>query len=278
MVVSSIDRISDVQLAQAQRFVNADERAISRLADKNYEGKYKQSDKNFGKAMNAVAVALPALGFASGLAKGRSIAGSLKIAAHWAGFLIAGKLVTKGLSSAEEHSSKVRKAEKKYPVMTTLAKASAVLGVAWGADVGINKLAQNETVGRKVKGKILDALLCSEIVKNNVSDMASRVGNHIPKGIKDGFNKVMGSEIAETAMKAGKSAGSYVLRHAPDIAIIGAFAALVGKSASMTRNYNDERARIKYAQFETAKELTNYYSKENEELKSQLDFVSSSVM
>ena len=275
MAVESINGYSDRQIAKAQRFINADDKAVTRIAAKNYRKHYGEADKKFGKTMNVITASLPALAFVAGIANKRSVGNSLKVAAEWTAILAAGKLAAEGVSALKDKSKTARKAEKKAPVLTSLAEIGTVFGAAYGALYGVRKAAQNSTVRSVVERGISD--VSTKVGGLNLAQKAGELYSKTPEVLQQGISKVLSTNVAQKVLGTGKEVGMAALKSAPTLAVAAIVGGVVAKSVSIAKNFTDEKARIKNAQFETAKTMVNGLVDENKDLKNQLE-VATSIM
>ena len=273
MVVSSINGATDRQIAQAQRFVNADERALNRLAVKNYNKENKKADKSFSKKVGLAIYSTPIVALASGLALKNGVGPSAKVAAKWVMPLAAGATIFGLDNKLNKLSPKYRKAENKHPGLFT----TGVLGTAIAGMIGGEKLidkAYNSI--EKANPNIFTRM------DEGLSSFASKIKmpKAVSKKVKDldllskipGKDKIAGvftSDAAKAAKETLGNVGKSALANAPELVAGIALAAIVGKVLSTSAKLHNEKTKLHNAQFETAKELTNYYSAENKSLKKE---------
>ena len=275
MAVESINGYSDRQIAKAQRFVNADDRKVTRLAAKNYRKHYGEADKKFGKTMNVLTASLPAMAFVAGVANKRGVGSSLRVAAEWTAMLAAGKLAAEGMFALKKNNKTARKAEKKAPILTSLAEIGMVFGAAYGAMYGVRKVAKNPTVRSVVERGITD--VSTKVGGLKLAQKAGELYSKTPEVLQQGISKVLSTNVSQRVLGAAKEVGMAALKSAPTLVVGAIVGSVVAKSVSIAKNFTDEKARIKNAQFETAKAMVNGLVDENKDLKTQLE-VATSIM
>lgn len=279
MVVSSINGATDRQIAQAQRFVNADERALNRLAIKNYNKENKKADKSFGKKVGLAIYSTPLVALASGLALKKGVMQSARMSALWAMPLVAGATVFGLDNKLNKVSPKYKKAENKYPGLFTMGTLGAAIAGMIGGEKLVNKgfdaLMENKGAQNCVKriealpGLIKSTVKMPEKLQN--LDLMSKIPG------KDKIAAVFTSDSAKAIKTTLGSVGKSALSHAPELVAGITLAAIVGKVFSTSAKLHNEKVKLHNAQFETAKELTNYYSAENKSLKKENAELTSAV-
>lgn len=279
MSIQSVGNNVDVQRAKAEKFVNASDNTINRLARKNYNKLYREEDKKFDKHVSTTLKTLPFVAVASGLAMGKGKKGALMSGLSWGMALVAPSLVA-GANKAFVKNPKVAKAEKEHPITALTANVVASIGAYMGLTSLADKVLttpKNIEAGKAMFGKASDAL---KVVAEKVAPLAEKV--KMPEFAKNAISKVKVPESVKTAVKTAvespvaKSVGSFakdlgkgLVKNAPTLIVLGTMGALIGKGVADARKYSGIKAEIKDAQFNTAKNLVNAYSAENAELKAE---------
>lgn len=275
MSIQSVGNNVDIQRAKAEKFVNASDSTINRLARKNYNKLYSEENKKFDKRVVTTLNTLPFIAVASGLAMGKGKKGSLMSGLSWSMALLAPSLVASA-NKAFVKNPKVAEAERKHPVTTLAANVAASVGAFMGltslADKalahpkvakGLNNLSNNasEAFGA-LKGQA-QTLLKKTKISGAVTGLMMKADMATPKVVKDALNSPVAKGVGEFARNLGKG----LVKNAPTLVVLGTVGALIGKGMADAKKYSGIKADIKDAQFNTAKNLVNAYSAENKELK-----------
>lgn len=278
MSIQSVGSQMDVQRAKAEKFVNASDRTINRLASRNYNKLYKEEDKNFNKRVVTTLNTLPAVAVVSGLAAGKGKKGALLSGLGWSFALIAPALVGAANKSLVKNNPKLEKAERKHP-LTALAGsvAASVAGYMGLASIADKVLANPKvaTVGKNIAGKANNVLNAAKtaafgfIKKTKIREAVVATAMSIPKPIVDGAAKIAKNPVVKNVGSFVKNAGKSVASNAPMILTLATLGAVVGKAFSDASKFTAIKKDIKDAQFNTAKNLVNAYSAENKELKAE---------
>ena len=83
MSIQSVGNQMDIQRAKAEKFVNASDKTIDRLARKNYNKLYSEDDKKFNKRVGTTLKTLPLVAVASGLAMCQGKKGAVLSGLSW---------------------------------------------------------------------------------------------------------------------------------------------------------------------------------------------------
>ena len=268
---------TDRQKAKAQKFINASERDVSKMASKQYNKKYKAEDKKFAKNMGMAMNSVPLIAVASGLLSKKGTAASLRQGAEWGLALLAPKTIDKINNKAVKSSPKLKQAEKNHSGLTFLTTITASVGAFLGASALLDKGLKNPKVKDFGENVAKGAKETFKGLKNPVKlspEMSKKLNNitskiKVPEFAKPTIKKLRNSEtagkIAQGTMKLGKK----LVKNAPVIAVLGIGAALVGRSVSDAGKYAGIRQNIKNAQLDKARELIGAYSEENNALKEE---------
>lgn len=272
---------AEVSRAKAEKFVNASDKTIDRLAKRNYNKLYREEDKKFDKQVSTTLKTLPLVAAASALALGRGKKGALMSGLSWGMALAAPSLVA-GANKAFVKNPKVAKAEKKHPVATFAANVAASVG----AYIGLTSLAEKAMahpkvaeLGKAVSGKagaamaaiskkvapLAEKVKMPEFAKNAISKVK------VPESLKNAAKTVFESPAAKNAGEFAKTLGKNLVKNAPTLIVFGTIGAILGKGVADSKKYSGIKGEIKDAQFNTAKELVNMYSAENTALKARCE-------
>lgn len=287
MTISSVNGANlDVSREKAVKFVNADDKTINRMARMGYNKVYGERNKKFDKRVNTTLNTLPVVAFASSLAIGKGMKGSLLSGLSWGLAFAAPTIVGAINNKVAEASPKLAKAERKHPVATLLTNVAASVGAFFGMTALANKVINNKKVGEmatkvgeKVSPTINKAVETitnkgNEILKKTkvdeaIKNMTEKVGKKVPESFKKGVTELKSHNIYKQTTAAIKKGGKYIVKNAPSILVFGTLGALAAKSISDAQKMKDIKNGIKEAQFQTAKALTNDLNAENKELKAE---------
>lgn len=280
MSISALNNSNvEVSRAKAEKFVNASDKTVDRLARRNYNKLYREDNKKFDKQVVTTLNTLPFVAVASGLAAGKGKKGALMSGLSWGMALLAPSLVA-GANKAFVKNPKVAKAEKEHPMATLT--ASIVTSV--GAYMGLTSLADKAMVhpkvaelGNKVAGKAGEAMTA---ISKKVAPLAEKVKMpefaknaiskiKVPKFAKKGMEYLAKNPVAQEVAGFAKNLGKGIAKNAPTLVVFGTMGAMLANSIASAKKYSGIKAEIKDAQFNTAKNLVNAYSAENAELKAE---------
>lgn len=278
MSIQSVGNQVDIQRAKAEKFVNASDKTINRLARKNYNKIYSEEDKKFDKRVDTTLKTLPFVAVASGLAAGKGKKGALLSGLSWGLALVAPSLVAKTNKIFVEKNPKVAKAERKHPVAALTANVAASVG----AFLGLTSLADNALANPKVAklgntvagkaGEALNAVKTASVgllKKTKIPETIVAGMMNIPKPVMDGAEKIAKNPIVNKLGGLAKNLGKGLAKNAPTLLVFGTIGAIIGKGVADARKITGIKSEIKDAQFNTAKNLVNAYSAENAELKAE---------
>jgi len=280
--VSMTGTSTDNRYAHAEKFVNASDKTISRMASRQYNRKYSADDKKFSKRAGFAMNSIPVLAVAAGLAAGKGSAASLKQGVEWGLALLAPKAVDAINNKVVKSSPKIKSAEKHHPAAAFLGEAVASVGAFFGASALMNKAADSPKVA-KVGGKIIsnmqnklkpaaDKVIKSKFVRNKVLDAVAGfelAKSYIPDSVKNAAKSVAESPVMNKIGNVTKRITKSALKNAPVLTVAGVGVALIANSLSQANKYSSIKSDIKTAQFNTAKELVNAYSEENKALREE---------
>ncbi len=283
---------TDRQKAKATKFVNADNRELTKLAYNINDRKYR--DNKFAKNIVRVTAALPLIGAAvvaattKGKVSTRTIAGA-KSFIKTAGAMAVGVGVIKANNKIADNSPKVKRAERKHPILTlagltafatasvtALAAGAAKVSpkaaeklVSLGKRIKLDKFAQKldkapEAI-RKVASNIKQQVSLPKGVKENLSKIAKNI--KVPQILKDGYSQIANAKSTKAVLNTMKKAGSAMLRNPVTTASAVIGAAIVGHVVKKSVETAQTKTKLKEAQLKTANQLIDAYSKENESLK-----------
>lgn len=278
MSIQSVGNQMDVQRAKAEKFVNASDKTISRLARKNYNKLYSEEDKKFDKRVGTTLKTLPFVAVAGALAAGKGKKGALLSGLSWGLALVAPSLVGAANKNLVKNNPKLERAERKHPVAALTANVAASVGAFMGLASIADKVLANPKVaelGKNLAGKannVLNAAKTSTfglIKKTKIREAIVAAAMNIPKPIVDGATKIAKNPVVKNLGGFAKNLGKGLAKNAPTLLVFGTVGALIGKGVSDARRYSGIKAEIKDAQFNTAKNLVNAYSAENAELKAE---------
>lgn len=279
MSIQSVGNQTDIQRAKAEKFVNASDKTINRLARRTYNRMYGEENKKFDKRVGTTLKTLPLVAVASGLAMKQGARGSLLSGLSWGLALAAPALVGAANNSLVKNNPKLEKAERKNPGKTLLANVAASVGAFFGLTSIANGVLANPKVadlGGKVANRAGEVLgkakgpVQSFLKKTKIADAAigaSMFASTIsfPKPVA----KVLETPAAKTIGSAVKNVGKYVAKNAPTLLAFGTIGAILGKGVSEANKMRAVQSGIKEAQFNTAKALVNSYAAENAELRAE---------
>ena len=264
---------TDRATAKAIRFVNADNQTVTRLAKRNYYHEHGEADKKFGKVSNTLFKSIPVVAVASSLILGKGIKSAAKSGAFW-GMMFAAPAVVHGVDKAIKSHS-----DNKNAGMSSLTKFALSIGGFFAGNAVINKFSQNKKVNEVADNiisksqerfaKISDSIKIPKNVTNKFNEVKNTVKDKVkvPEFAKNVINKAKNSEVLNKVAKESLSVGKKALKYSPDILLWGTLAAAVIKGASVANKISHEKAEIKEAQFNTAKDLANKFGEENLVLK-----------
>ena len=279
MSIQSVGNQTDIQRAKAEKFVNASDKTINRLARKTYNRMYGEENKKFDKRVGTTLKTLPLVAVASGLAMKQGARGSLLSGLTWGLALAAPALVGAANKSLVKNNPKLEKAERKNPGKTMLASMAASVAGFIGLNSIANSVLANPKVadlGGKVANRAGEVLgkakgpVQSFLKKTKIADAAIGASMFastisLPKPVA----KVLETPAAKTIGSAVKKAGKYVAKNAPVLLVFGTLGAVLGKGVSEANKMRAVQSGIKEAQFNTAKALVNSYAAENAELRAE---------
>lgn len=281
MSIQAVGNQVDISRAKAEKFVNASDNTINRLARRNYNKLYSEEDKKFDKRLSTTLKTLPFVAVASGLAMGKGKKGALLSGLSWGMALVAPSLVA-GANKAFVKSPKVAEAERKHPIATLTASIAASVGAFVGLTSIADKVLSNPRLmnkGKKMVAPVVDAVekfadkaVCPKFVRDGVAKLGNAktaIINKIPASVKDGAKALVESPVAKSVGGFVKNLGKGLVKNAPTLVVLGTVGALIGKGMADARKYSGIKADLKDAQFNTAKNLVNAYSAENKELKAE---------
>ncbi len=279
MSIQSVGNNVDIQRAKAEKFVNASDNTINRLARKNYNKLYSEENNKFDKQVSTTLKTLPFIAVASSLAMGKGKKGALMSGLSWGMALVAPSLVA-GANKAFIKNPKVAEAERKHPIAALTANVAASVGAFMGLTSIADKVLTSPraieagTALSAKAGKVLAS------VSKKVAPLAEKV--KMPEFAKNAISKVKMPEFAKKGMETlaknplakevsgfAKDLGKGLVKNAPTLVVLGTVGALIGKGVADAKRYSGIKADIKDAQFNTAKNLVNAYSAENKELKAE---------
>ena len=278
MSIQSVGNQMDIQRAKAEKFVNASDKTISRLARKNYNKLYSEEDKKFDKRVGTTLKTLPFVAAAGALAAGKGKKGALLSGLSWGLALVAPSLVGAANKSLVKNNPKLERAERKHPLTALTANVAASVGAFMGLSSIADKVLANPKVaevGKNLAGKannVLNAAKTSTlglIKKTKIREAVVAAAMNIPKPIVDGAAKIVKNPVVKNLGGFAKNLGKRLAKNASALLVFGTMGALVAKGVSDNRRYSGIKAEIKDAQFNTAKNLVNAYSAENAELKAE---------
>ena len=259
----------DRATAKAIRFVNADDNTVYRLARRNYNIEHGAEDRKSAKKLNVLFKSIPALAVASGLLSGRGVKTSLKHGASW-GLALAVPAVVYGADSiASSKSDKKNHAAMNFGL--------SILGFFAANDL-LNKAAKSEKVNKVFDNVIAKSAEKIQTVKKNIKvpenalnkfgALKEAVKGKVPEAAKNIVNSAKNSKILNNVASKALSIGKGIVRNAPDVALAVGIVAICAKAVSVSNKISKNKAEIKEAQFNTAKELANRFGEENLALKS----------
>ena len=283
---------TDRQKAKATKFVNANNKELNNMAYAINNRKERNSKfaKNIGKAvMSLPVVAGVAAAIATkGKVSGKTLAGLKSFGATAGAMGIAtGVLAANEVAAAK--NPKLKKAEKKHPLLSFAGLTAIATGAVVAADAGLKKISPKaaESLTKLAKRVKLDKLAAKmdnapEAIKTFASSIAAKVS--LPKGVKeklstvaskikvpqflkDGYAKVANLEATKTAVSAMKKAGSKMLKNPVTTASALIGAALIGHAVKQTMELSSTKTKLKDKQLQVASQLVNAYAMENESLK-----------
>ncbi len=279
MSVQSVGNQVDIQRAKAEKFVNASDKTINRLARKTYNRMYGDENKKFDKRVGTTLKTLPLVAVASGLAMKQGARGSLLSGLTW-GLALAAPAMVGAVNKAMVKSSRtVEKAERKHPMTALVTNMAASVGAFFGLTALANKALANPKVaevgGKVVKGagEVLGkakAPVQSLLKKTKIPGAVAGAMMYaetlsVPKPVA----KVLETPVAKSIGSVVKKASKYVAKNAPTLLVFGTLGAVLAKGASEANKMKAVHSGIKEAQFNTAKALVNSYAAENAELKAE---------
>lgn len=278
MSIQSVGNQMDVQRAKAEKFVNASDNTINRLARRNYNKLYREENKKFDKRVVTTLNTLPLVAVASGLVAGKGKKGALLNGLTWGMALVAPSLVAKANNNFVKNNPKVANAERKHPIATLTANIAASVGAFMGLTSIADKVLANPKVAGAGKvvadraGQALSAVKTASVglmKKAKVPELVVATMMRIPKPVMDGAEAFAKNPIVKNVGGFAKNLGKGLAKNAPALLVFGTVGAIIGKGVSDARKFSGIKSEIKDAQFNTAKNLVNAYSAENAELKAE---------
>lgn len=268
---------TDTQRESAKKFVNANDKDVSKMASRQYSQKYHNDDKKFSRNISLAINSLPLIAVASGLASKKGAAASIKDGAYWGIALLAPKVINKANHALTKNSSKIENAEKKNSGMSYMTQVAASIGAYFGATALFNKAIEQPKVKEFGKNIINKATDFAKNIKNPIklspeagAKLAELKNNiKVPEFAKPAIETLKNSETLKTVLNTSKGIAKKAIKNAPVLTVLGIGAALIAKSASSANKFAGIKSDIKNAQLETAKGLVNTYSEENEDLKAE---------
>ncbi len=283
---------TDRQKAKAARFANANNKELNGMAYaiNNRNQRNSKFAKNIGKAVMSLPVVagVAAAIVTKGKVSGKALSG-LKAFGATAGAMgiASGVLVANEVAAAK--NPKLKKAEKKHPLVSFAGLTAIATGAVVAADAGLKKISPKaaESLTKIAKRVKLDKLAAKmdkapEAIKTFASSVAAKVS--LPKGVKEklstlsskikmpkflkeGYAKVANLEATKTAVSAMKTAGKAMLKNPVTTASALIGAALIGHAVKQTMELSSTKAKLKDKQLQVANQLVDAYAMENESLK-----------
>ena len=287
---------TDKQKARATKFVQADNKELTHLANKI--NNRKDSNRKFSKNVARTITALPVIaGVAAmigtkGKVSAKTIAGAKQ--ALGVGAAMAGIGAVFGANRAIANKShKVANTERKHPILTLVGLSAVAGGMLNGASLLLGRFSPKvkESVTKIAKRNGLDKPLKSiakamdgapEAIKTMASKVAAKVS--LPKGVKDNLSKIAGkvkmpqilkesyskvanAETTKSATKMAKSLGKFAVKNPITTTLIALSALTVAHGVKQGIEANKTKNQLKEAQLKTANGLINAYAAENDSLK-----------
>ena len=283
---------TDRQKAKAAKFANANNKELNQMAYAINNRKHRDSkfSKNIGKAVMSLPVVagVAAAVVTKGKVSNRTLAG-LKSFGKTAGAMGIATGVLAANEVLEAKNPKVKKAEKKHPLLSFAGLTALATGAVVAADAGLKKISPKaaEKLTKLAKKVNLDKLatkmdnapeairtFASSVaakvtlpkgVKEKLSTVASKI--KVPQFLKDGYAKVANLEATKTAVSAMKSAGKAMLKNPVTTASALIGAALIGHAVKQSVELSSTKTKLKEKQLQVANQLVDAYAMENESLK-----------
>lgn len=265
----------DCMKNNAIRFVNANDREVSKMTSRTYNALYRENDKNFNKTANRVLNSVPLIAVAAGLVSKKGMKSSLIDGAGWGIALLAPKAVSKLNNEAAGVSPKLKKAERKHPAATLAGEVTASVAAFFGANALFNKVIAEPKVRKaannvaetiqKTLGNVKNPIQLTPEASKGIANIKSKIG--VPKFAKSAAEKIKNSEtVSNIAQKASKY-GKKLVKNAPIVAVLGTAAAVVGQSLSAGHKHSEIKSDIKRSQLAAARNIIQSYDTENRMLR-----------
>lgn len=283
---------TDRQKAKAAKFANANNKELNQMAYAINNRKQRNSKfaKNIGKAIMSLPVVagVAAAAVSKGKVSTKTLAG-LKSFAATAGAMGIATGVLAANEAVAAKSPKVKKAEKKHPLLSFAGLTAIATGAVVAADAGLKKISPKaaEKLTKLAKQVKLDKLATKmdnapEAIRTFASSVAAKVS--LPKGVKEklstvaskikmpqflkeGYSKVANLEATKTAVATMKNAGKTMLKNPVTTASALIGAALIGHAVKQTIELSSTKSKLKDKQLQVANQLVDAYARENESLK-----------
>lgn len=283
---------TDRQKAKATKFANANDKELNQMAYAINNRKQRNSKfaRNVGRAIISLPVVagVAAAVVTKGKVSGRTLAG-LKSFGLTAGAMGIGSGVIIANEVAAAKNPKLKKAERKHPLLSFAGLSAIATGAVVAANAGLKKISPKaaESLTKLAKKVKLDKLAAKmdnapEAIRTFASSVAEKVS--LPKGVKEklstlsskikmpqflkeGYAKVANLESTKTAVSAMKKAGKTMLKNPVTTASALIGAALIGHAVKQSMEISSTKAKLKDKQLKVANQLVDAYAMENESLK-----------
>lgn len=260
---------------KAIRFVNADDQTVNRLARRNYNREHRVENERFYRRVNIATKSLPVVAIASGLLSKQGVKSSLKSGASW-GLALAAPAIVFGLNKAyaERHPE-----NKNAGLSSGTAMVASIAGFI-GANNLLNRVSKNtkvnEIVDKAIKntketfGMVKELVKMPKTISESVNKYANLIKESAPENVAKKLKDVRNSGFAQDSVRVTKNLVKGAVKHAPELIVVGSLGAVIGKAISLSHGLSAEKAKIKNAQLDTARDVIDGLGSENAELKAQL--------
>ncbi|MCM1265537.1 MAG: hypothetical protein NC200_04985 [Candidatus Gastranaerophilales bacterium] len=268
---------TDRQKAKAEKFINMSNAETTKMAVKNYNKRYREDDKKFVKKVDIATKSIPLIAAASSLALKQGGKAALRNGAMWGIGLMAPAVISTLNKAATKASPKLNEFERKHSTLTYFAGLTASVGTFFGMNALVNKAVKSPKMLAHPKAQEFinnvkdgaESILATAKEKIKMPEKLKGVTEKfkLPEKLATRLETFKNAETTKAFTQSAKSFGKKVLRNAPILTVLAIGGALVGKVFQESSKIAGIKSNIKNAQFETAKNLVNAYSAENESLK-----------